>query len=271
MNHSTLSQPLRGLGVLVTRPEHQAGPLCQSIEQQGGIAIRCPALTISKPADWQPALTALTQLAHYDLAIFTSLNAVAGALPLMQAQNNIPSTLQIAAIGRATARALLDAGIRCHFQPATDFTSEGLLALPHFHKVAGQSILIISGEGGRTLLTETLTERGAQVTRVAVYRRERPTLDVNALQGRWMRGEIGAVVITSTESFINLFDMLGGTGQDHLRNTPLIVLSARTRQTATEYGCRHISVAREASDDAIIAALLRLAANPSSAQFGNAT
>lgn len=271
VNHRSPPRPLRGLGVLVTRPAHQAALLCQAIEDQGGIAIRYPTLTISEPADWQPALAAFAQLAHYDLALFTSPNAVAGALPRLQKHGHFPSTLEMAAIGRATARALIDAGIRCDLQPATDFTSEGLLALPRFHKVAGQSILIVSGEGGRTLLAETLAERGAQVTRVAVYRRERPATDINAFEAHWTRGEIGAVAITSTESFINLFDMLDGAGQDHLRNTPLIVLSARTQQTAAEYGCRLILVAKEASDDAIVAALLRLVATLSSAQFGNAT
>jgi len=95
--------------------------------------------------------------------------------------------------------------------------------------------------------------------------------DVGALLGRWARGEIGAAVATSTESLLNLFDMLGGAGQDYLRDTPLIVISARTRQIAAEYGCRRILVAREASDDAIAAVLLGLTANLSPVQFGNAT
>ena len=35
---------LTGIGVLVTRPEHQANHLCQLIEAEGGAAVRYPAL-----------------------------------------------------------------------------------------------------------------------------------------------------------------------------------------------------------------------------------
>ncbi len=262
---------LRGLNVLVTRPEHQAGLLCQLIERDGGTSIRCPALMIREPHDWAQALTVFDRLADYDLAIFTSANAVERALPPIQERGGIPPSLEIAAIGKATARTLAELGIDCCLQPESDFTSEGLLALPRLRNVAGQAIAIIRGEGGRTLLADTLAERGARVNHADVYRRERPSADVGTLSGRWARGEIGAVVVTSTESLLNLFDMLDGAGQDYLRDTPLIVISARTRQTAAEYGCRRILVAREASDDAIAAVLLGLTANPSPVQFGNAT
>ena len=33
---------LTGIGVLVTRPEHQAHHLCQLIEAEGGAAVRYP-------------------------------------------------------------------------------------------------------------------------------------------------------------------------------------------------------------------------------------
>ncbi|HRD65569.1 MAG TPA: uroporphyrinogen-III synthase [Candidatus Competibacter sp.] len=262
---------LNGLGVLVTRPEHQAGPLCHLIERYGGIAIRCPALSIGEPRDWIPALTIFDRLADYHLAIFTSANAVERALPPIQKRGGIPPFLEIAAIGRATARMLARFDLDRCLQPESDFTSEGLLALPRFQRVAGQAIVIVRGEGGRALLAETLTARGARVDHAEVYRRERPAADVGMLLDRWARGEIGAVVVTSAESLLNLFDMLGGAGQDYLRDTPLIMVGTRIRQTAAEFGCRRLLVAREASDDAIAAVLLGLTANLSPVQFGNAT
>jgi len=259
------SHSLNGLGVLITRPEHQADALCQLIERHGGGAIRCPALVIREPRDWKPALALLDRLADYDLAIFTSANAVDRAMPLIQERSGLPPRLEIAAIGQATARALARHGVACCLQPETGFTSEALLALPRFHQVTRQTIVIVRGEGGRELLAETLTARGARVARAEVYRRERPALDTTALLERWARGEIGAAVVTSVESLLNLFDMLGIDGQDYLCETPLIVVSARIQQTAAELGCRRLQLARDASDDAILAALLGLAAtSPSS-------
>jgi uroporphyrinogen-III synthase len=264
------SQCLNGLGVLVTRPEHQADHLCQWIEDNGGIAIRFPALTIVEPRDWAPALAILDRMADYDLAIFTSANAVDRAMPPILERGGLPPKLDIAAIGRATARALARHGIDFCLRPDQGFTSEALLALPRFQNVAGQAIAIVRGENGRELLAETLTARGARVDHAEVYRRERPEVDVGALLERWARGEIGAVVVTSTESLLNVFDMLGIDGQDYLRQTPMIAVSARTMQTAANLGCRHLLLAREASDDAIAAALLCLTAN-SSPSVGNAT
>ena len=108
---SRCCRSLNGLGVLVTRPEQQAGPLCQLIEQHGGIAIRCPTLLIAEPHDWTPALAIFNRLADYDLAIFTSVNAVDRALPRIQERGGFPTRLELAAIGRATARALERYGV----------------------------------------------------------------------------------------------------------------------------------------------------------------
>ena len=55
-----------------------------------------------------------------------------------------------------------------------------------------------------------------------------------------------------------------------LRDTPLVAISPRTRQTAAEYGCRRLLLSENASDDAIVSTLLDLAANLSSVQFGDA-
>lgn len=261
-----MSLPLNGLTVLVTRPEHQAGPLCQLIEQHGGHPIRCPALVIGEPQDWTPALAVLDRLDRYDLAIFTSANAVDRAMPLIQQRGGMPPRLEIAAIGKATAQALARYRITLSLQPAQGFTSETLLALLRFQPEAvnGQAMLIVRGEGGRGLLAETLSARGAYVDHAEVYRRERPTIDITALLERWRRSQIGAVVIASGESLLNLFDMLGAAGQDYLRETPLIVVSIRIQRLAAAQGCRHILIAQEASDDAILTALLHLTTPSSS-------
>ena len=249
---------LNGLGVLVTRPAQQAEALCRLIEQHGGVALRWPTLRIAEPRDWTPAFTLFDRLTDYQLAIFTSVNAVERAWPLIEQRGGLPPRLEIAAIGPASARSLERQGIHRCLRPAQGFTSEALLALPRFQHIAGQRILIVRGEGGREWLAETLTGRGAQVDCAEVYRRERPAQDAGALLEHWERGLIGAVVITSSESLENLFAMLGTAGQPYLRDTPLVVVSARIQQDAAERGCRHLLLAREASDDALLTALFDL-------------
>jgi len=251
---------LNGLGVLVTRPEHQADNICRLIEGAGGVAIRCPLLTIGEPRDSGPALAVFDRLADCDLLLFTSANAVDRGLPPILERGGIPPHLELAAIGAATARALARHGVGPCLRPDEGFTSEALLALPRFQQVAGQRIVIVRGEGGRELLATSLVARGARVVAAEVYRRERPAIDPTPLLKRWAKGEIGAVVVTSRESLRNLFDLLDVAGQDYLRDTPLVVVSDRIRQAATDYGCHSILLAREASDAALLAALLELTA-----------
>ena len=252
---------LRGLGVLVTRPEHQADNLCRLIESHHGVAIRWPTVLISAPRNLEPARHVLGQLATYDLAIFTSVNAVERALPIIHTYGGIPERLEIAAVGRASSQALARQDITHCLQPEHDFSSEGLLALPRLCAVADQHILLVCGEGGRDLLAETLRARGAQVDRAEMYRRERPTTQPETLLVRWRRGEIGATIATSRENLGNLFDMLEAAGQDYLRDTPLVVASERIWKAAVECGCHRLLLARNASDDAILAALLDLTTN----------
>lgn len=259
-----MSSSLNGLHVLVTRPEHQAGPLCRLIEKHDGVAIRCPALVISEPRDWKPALAIFDRLQHYDLAIFTSANAVDRSLPLIRERGGVPPQLEIAAIGKATAQVLTRHGIVHSIRPDQGFTSEALLTLARLQNVVGQHIVIVRGEGGRELLTETLTARGAHVEHAEVYRRERPTVDSATLPSQRQLEAVDAAVITSGESLSNLFDMLGADGQDDLRKIPLIVVSARVRRIAETLGCRCVLLAQEADDHAVVAALLHLTASSSS-------
>ncbi len=262
-----LSTALQGLGVLVTRPEPQATGLCQLIEQQGGVALRCPTVVIAEPRDWTPALAVLDRLAEVDLAIFTSVNAVERAWPLIRERGGFPPELGIAAIGPATARALQRLGAPTILIPETGFTSEALLALPRLQQVAGQAIVIVRGAGGRELLAEILSQRGARVAGAEVYRRERPAVDGAMLRERWARGEIGAVVATSSETVRNLFDLLGFEGQHYLQESPLIVASSRIQRLAVALGCQRLECARDASDAAILDALLQVATLfPSSAR-----
>lgn len=259
MSDSCADSALHGLGVLVTRPAHQAMPLCRLIEAHGGIAICWPTLCIVAPADVASATDRLRHLADYHLVIFASVNAVEHSWPTIQ-QSGLPKQVQIAAIGAATAAALAAHGMHHCLRPAHGFTSETLLALPRFQNLHRQRILIVRGSGGRTLLRDTLMQRGAQVDCAEVYRRAMPEVDAalrQALLDNWEQ-RIGAVLITSGESLQNLFAMLGTAGQPYIRSTPLVVVSARIQYAAAQQGCRHIRLAREASDDALLAALLDL-------------
>lgn len=249
--------PLQGVGVLVTRPAAQAGPLCERIEQQGGTAVRFPVLEIIPPADPQAVRAISARLEQFDWAFFVSANAVQMALTVILAQRDWPTSLRIAVIGKRSAEELQRFDLHADLVPERRFDSEGLLALPQMQQVAGAHCVIFRGGSGRSLLADTLRERGALVEYVDAYRRVRPSLDSGDLMARLGAGRIDVVLVNSVESLTNLLEMLGSSGKQLLMDLPLLVVSERLAKVAGELGFRRPPlVADSASDAAVMDALM---------------
>jgi uroporphyrinogen-III synthase len=236
-------KPLDGLGVLVTRPAHQAGHLAELIEQAGGRAILFPTLEIFDARDMSPVFAAIDRLEQFDLAVFVSPNAVNRAMKLIRASRGWPQNLRCAAVGKGSGRALAQLGINDVLVPPERFDSEALLALPELQDVAGKQVVIFRGEGGRELLGEELTRRGAGVTFAECYRRGKPLgADVKTLLKHWACGDVGAVTVTSGESMRNLFDLVGSAGQQWLQKTPVFAFHEGIAEVARGLGVEQVYV-----------------------------
>lgn len=247
---------LAGLSVLVTRPVQQSEGLCELIQAARGRPVRFPALEIRGPADKHAARAELAGTSRAAMLIFVSANAVQYAFPLLPDQ--LPLHIDVAAVGSATANALREAGLDPTLVPER-MDSEGLLALPQLHAVAGKHIYILRGNGGRELLNDRLRERGAAVHQVEVYRRQLPQRPVgvaNLVRG-WPQ-LVQAVTATSNAILDNLFILLGDQGLPLLRATPLVVVSQRMAEHALALGCESVYVAASARDADVLATLCEL-------------
>jgi len=244
---------LAGIGVLVTRPEHQAEPLATAIETAGGMAIRFPAIEI-KPRPAEAVARDAARLQPPDIAVFISANAVRYGL-------GHAGGAQIAAVGPATATAIEAAGRRVDIQPEGGFDSEHLLAEPELVDVAGKVIRIIRGQAGRELLAETLRSRAAIVEYLAVYTREPAEPDPAALAGleaAWRRGEVGAVTVMSIETLVNLVSILPEECRNRLRETVLVTPAERVIIEATrQFPGTPTVLAEGTSPDDIVRAVAR--------------
>lgn len=235
-------QPLRGRGILVTRPAQQAQHLAELVRRQGGNPILFPVLEILDATDMGHLNALIDRLDQFDLAIFISPNAVNKAMNLIKARRELPSHLKIATIGRGSSKELKHFGITEVIAPPAKFDSEGLLELPEMHQVAGKRVVIFRGEGGRELLGDTLTARGATLEYAECYRRAKPDADAAALLHLWARGELDAVTVTSADSLRNLYDMVGKLGREWLRKTPLFVPHEKIAQVGRELGLQQVVV-----------------------------
>jgi uroporphyrinogen-III synthase len=255
--------PLDGIGVLVTRPQHQATPLCRALEAQGARVVRFPALEIVALAEPRELKGRLAAGERFDLIVFSSANAVRHGAALLDEQRD----LTLAAIGPATARALNQAGYRVAVQSGEGADSDSLLRHPKLKAVAGNRILLVKGSGGRDLLCEELTRRGASVTAIDVYRRERTSPSpaaAAALAARLAAGEIRVITATSIEIGMSLLALAEQSRA--LASLLWLVPGERVAAGLREAGCRGtLLVARSAEDQDLVAALVRWRASASGA------
>lgn len=247
---------LQGMTVLVTRPEPQGSELCAEITAHHGNAVYLPTIEIIAEADAAVAKQ-IAELDSFDMIIFVSAHAVRQGLHLIQTQwQEWPARCKIAAVGASTARALLEANLSVTLYPVKNWSSRGLLDLPEMQSVSGQRIAIVCGADGRTLLADTLRERGAHVENFIVYRRAIPRVNNLASYVELFKAKkIDIIVCTSATSLLHLIEMIGAENSALLHRTVLVVVSERLVALAEELHFKHVFLADNASHNNVIEAL----------------
>jgi len=248
---------LQGQHILVTRPQQQSGTLITLIEQHGGQAIAFPTLEIV-PVINDSLKQQLKNIKAYQWLIFISANAVNFAVAANNGKIEPFTQLKIAAVGKATEKALENVGLTVDLVPKTGFNSEALLATDVFLQVKEQRILIVRGEGGREILAQALRERGAMVDYLEVYQRIMPVAKAKtaAVLTALQQGQIDMIIITSGQILQNLLLLL----EKHrtlLFNIRLVVVSERIEQLAKSLGFKHIVVSSP-DDRAILNTMVML-------------
>jgi uroporphyrinogen-III synthase len=248
---------LTACAILITRPEHQAEGLRQKIIQLGGLPILCPTIAITPPDNIHELSQIIQQLDHYDIAIFVSANAVWCSIKIIRKYwLSLPKHLIIMAIGNATANVLKEANIIVHHIPKNHFTSEELLSLEPLQQIAYKKIVLFAGKDGRDLIQTTLTRRKATVTKAIAYQRICPDMPAN-VQGFIQKKTLDYIISTSNEGLHNLIAMVDKARQARIIATPLVVVSERMALDAHALGFTAIMIAKNASDEAILATLIR--------------
>ena len=237
----------------MTRPAHQAENLSRLIEEWGGVAFRFPTLAIVSLDDSCKIQNTLAHLDRYQWLVFISANAVtmhsyySDGVKIEQFKS-----VRIAAIGKATALALAQAGLPVDLVPESGYNTEALLAMPQMQQMKGQSCLIIRGEGGREELATTLRSRGATVEYLDVYKRIIPALDSSQVSLLLAQDKLDVITATSGDALQNLLIMLEEKNHQQLFKVPLVVISNRIRQIAADMGFKRIAVTNSPSDAAIL-------------------
>lgn len=198
--------------LLNTRPAHQAHALNQLVIQQGGQSINCPTITIQWVAISESALVGCKP---FDKAIFTSANSVLGWVKSQQELNpearKFYSHTEFYAIGKATQEKGLELGLDFKILSYEQFDSEHFLAHEEMLAIKGQHVAIFKGVGGRSLIEETLSRRGANVKLFDVYQRKMAPFCASEWD-RFLKSSAPVLLLSSLESWQNL---VSGLLQEH--------------------------------------------------------
>ncbi|MEK6422719.1 MAG: fused uroporphyrinogen-III synthase HemD/membrane protein HemX [Burkholderia gladioli] len=137
-------------------------------------------------------------------------------------------------------------------------------AVPASGPLAGKRVLIVRGDGGREWLSTALRDAGAEVERVAAYRRIAPEPSI----GAWERvhtllaGAPHAWLVTSSEGVRNLHELaadhLTSAETEALKHAPVVTPHPRIADTARALGFDTITLSG-AGDERIVRAFRTLA------------
>jgi uroporphyrinogen III methyltransferase/synthase len=195
--------PLRGKLIVVTRPRHQAGSLTAKLRELGAEVVEAPAIQIEPPEDWQPVDAALGRLDDYDWVVFTSVNAVEAFFGRLRAP--LPARLHVAAIGPATADALVGRGVTPEVVPERFVAEDVYRAVSARADLGGKKFLLPRADIARQALPRLLREAGAEVDVVVVYRTVPARAEIARAAALVAEGKVDIVTFTSGSTVRSFF------------------------------------------------------------------
>ncbi len=228
---------LESFVVATTRDGDPDDPLAKRLRAEGALVVEWPTLGFEGPADPAPLARALASVEGYDWIVFTSARAVEAVAAL---RTRCPESLRIAAVGRATQRALEDEGWRA------DVTGAGgaralVRGWAGAHELAGARVLFPAGSLAEATLEQALGERGAIVERVEAYRTRLSPPDADQVRADLERG-VDVVTFASPSGVRALAACLDASWPAALDGCGLAAIGPTTRDALIETGVPRVLV-----------------------------
>lgn len=267
MNSPSPNKKIIAKRIIVTRPAAQAQSWVSALERAGFSSALIPALYIAPFEDGEQVqrISQLIQtLDEFFCLIFVSQNAVAYGFDWIEDYwPEFPIGVHCLSIGAKTEAA---ARLRMERLSRNDsivhehtlMTSEELLKHPYVNEVNDKKVLIFKGSGGRTKLSDVLTERGAQVHYCELYQRMLPPESLDMACQCKIDPHNDVLTIFSGESLENFHFLLTKAKVCDWPLLPTVVPSKRVAKHAKEMGFMNVCVAKNASEDAMLIALLAM-------------
>lgn len=204
------SYPLAGETILITRAVSSDNQFRQMLEKKGATVLEMPTLEIKPPSSWEKLDNAIENLNTFDWIILTSGNGVEYFCQRMEKLGksvNLLKNLKIAVVGKKTAQYLDKYQLSPTFIPP-DFIADSLVSnFPD--NVAQQKILFPRVEtGGREILVQEFTAKGAQVMEIPAYQSGCPDFFDDMIWNALTEKLVTIITFTSSKTVRNFYDLI---------------------------------------------------------------
>ena len=255
-HEDSVTMPLQGKRILVTRAQAQAHDLEARLQALGAVPLSFPTIHITPPRDGYAALdAALRELATFDWVVFTSVNGVDHVwqrMAVLGLDDHVFTRLQLAAIGPATAAELAARGLQSVVVPKR-FVAEALLEV--MPDPAGKRFLLPRAALARDTLRTGLQRAGAQVVEVSAYDTILPEPSSETLAE--IEAGVDVLTFTASSTVRNFVAQLGQARARSLADRAQVaVIGPITAETARNLGLRVDVEASEYTIGGLVAALV---------------
>lgn len=243
--------------ILVCRPEPKASILCQDLQALGADARALPMIAIEPQAESSQSRALIQDFDQFGHIVVVSPIAAEFLLARLDTWwPQLPVGQAWYGLGPGTAQRLQAAGIHCQ-TAARGHDSEGLLQLPQLQQLKGEKVLLCAGEGGRALLGETFSARGARVEKLILYQRRRPDYQPSQLNAALVQFDPQVLIALSGETLNNLL-ALGQNTDSKLLRRRLVVPTERVAEQARRAGFQLVMVAPRLDSRTLAASLAQV-------------
>jgi len=232
-------RPLLGKTIVVTRAREQASDLVDRLTALGAECLEIPTIKVAPPDDAKPLTAAIESLATYDWLVFTSVNGVSFFFEYLFARGRDVRALhhlRTAVIGPATAKRLLDFGLKSDIIPES-YRAESVVQAFSRKKIKGKKILVPRAREARPILPVELTKLGAVVNEVTAYHTQAVSNNADHLVARLKEGSIDLITFTSSSTVKNFHALLPPEELKSLmKNVTIAAIGPITADTAKQLG-----------------------------------
>lgn len=244
--------PFSGKRIVVTRAEEQTGFISSELRRLGADVLGVPTIRI-QPAELSSEDAAkISAFGKYDVAIFTSTNAVRHVKSRCDFKKNSDGKPYVVAIGRRTAELLTESGIVPDLVPDKFNSTDLMKSLGEFDWT-DKRVLVPKGNLAGSEVGDSIGTHGGTVEEVVVYNTI-PNDNIDPeLKKQVVSGGFDAVVFFSPSQIKNFLKVFGASV---LKGKEIAVIGPTTKKAAEGSGLKVDVVPENSTTESLIASMV---------------